>query len=411
MSPAWRATAHAGDFAVVCSGGGARAAYQAGVLHGLARRLPGLAPRIFTGVSAGAINAAYLGAYPGSFLEAAEGLVEMWRAVTPDQVFRTDLGRIAGYLLRRGSGVATRRSRAGRRARALVDSEPLYRFLAARLEGPDGAITGIERNLDAGRVKAVAVSTVSYAEGDTVVWVQARDFVPWQRPGRRIVSARLAVAHLVASSALPMIFPAVRLDGGWHGDGGVRQISPFSPAIHLGAIGIVGISTRPALDRQGIDPLVHRTYPSPARLGGLMLDAVFLELFDEDARRLEKVNQLCRALPDPARENVREIATVVVRPSRDPRRLAAAFESELPRAVRFAGRRLSDGSVGSAELLSLMLFVPGYVDALLELGRSDAEQRAAAIGERLGIEPAPADPANPIDAVDSLAPVEPADPA
>jgi NTE family protein len=222
------------------------------------------------------------------------------------------------------------------------------------------------------------------------------------------------VAHLVASSALPVIFPAVRLDGGWHGDGGVRQISPFSPAIHLGAIGIVGISTRPARDRQGLDPLAHRTYPSPARLGGLMLDAAFLELFDEDARRLEKVNQLCRALPDPAREGVREIATVVVRPSRDPRRLAAAFESELPRSVRFAGRRLSDGSIGSAELLSLMLFVPGYVDALLELGRSDAEERAPAIGERLGIELArtdPIDPVEPIDAADPVAPAEPADPA
>jgi NTE family protein len=393
VSPAWRATARAGDFAVVCSGGGARAAYQAGVLHGLARRLPGLAPRIYTGVSAGAINAAYLGAHPGSFLEATAGLVEMWRSVTPDQVFRTDIGRIAGYLLRRGSGDAARRSRAGRRARALVDSDPLYRFLATRLEGSDGTITGIERNLDAGRVRAVAVSTVSYAEGDTVIWVQARDFEPWQRPGRRIVPARLAVAHLVASSALPMIFPAVRLDGGWHGDGGVHLVAPFSPAIHLGATGILGISTRPAPERAEPDSVAHRTYPSPARIGGLMLDAVFLELFDEDARRLEKVNQLCRALPDPERQRVREIATVVVRPSRDPRRMAAAFESELPRAVRFAGRRLSDGAVGSAELLSLMLFVPGYVEALVELGRADAEERAASIGERLGLAPASLAPA------------------
>lgn len=364
--------------ALVLSGGGARAAYQAGVLAGLAKLHPDLAPAIYTGVSAGAINATFLAAHPGSFVEATGDLVGLWRALSIERVLRTDVGTIAASFARWGGRlVSGGRGRVSRKARSLVDGSPLREFLAGHLQGSDGAITGISRNLDAGRLHAVAISTLHYGSGDTFNWLQARDVEPWLRPGRRIVPARLAVAHVLASAALPIVFPAVRLHGGWHGDGGVRLTAPFSPAIHLGATRILAVSTRRQRSGEESDPRRQRRYPSPAQIGGHLLDAAFLDLFDEDARRLEKVNQICRALPGASDLGFRVIDTLVVRPSRDLRPLAARFESRLPRALRFAGRGLGAGEGGAGSMLSLLLFIPEFLESLIELGQLDAARYGA----------------------------------
>lgn len=370
--------------AVVLSGGGARAAYQAGALAGLARRRPELAPRIFTGVSAGAINATFLAAHPGSFVEATAALAELWRGISTEQVLRTDVATLAGSFVRWGRRLLSGGHGDARKARSLVDATPLRGFLRDHLEGPDGAITGIERNYEAGRIDAAAVTTLNYGSGETVVWVEGRIPEPWRRPGRRIVPARLAVSHVLASAALPIVFPPVRLAGGWHGDGGVRLTSPFSPAIHLGATRVLAVSTRRSRNPAEIDPRALRRFPSPAQVGGQLLDAAFLDLFDDDARRLEKVNQICRALPEAAGLGFRVIDTLVVRPTRDLRPVAARHEHQLPRALRFAGRGLGSGERGGSGMLSLLLFVPGYIAELLELGERDAaelpDEALAAIG-------------------------------
>jgi NTE family protein len=358
--------------AVVLSGGGARAAYQAGALAGIARRCPGLAPRIFTGVSAGAINATFLGAHPGSFAQATAALVQLWRGISTEQVLRTDVATLAGSFARWGRRLLSGGRGDPRKVRSLVDATPLAGFLREHLEGPDGSITGIERNFEAGRLDAVAVTTLNYGSGETVVWVEGRIPEPWLRPGRRIVPSRLAVAHVLASAALPIVFPPVRLAGGWHGDGGVRLTSPFSPAIHLGASRVLAVSTRRARSAEELDPRALRRFPTPAQLGGQLLDAAFLDLFDDDARRLEKVNQICRALPEAGGLGFRVIDTLVVRPSIDLRPVAARHEHRLPRALRFAGRGLGAGERGGAGLLSMLLFAPEYIGELLELGERDA---------------------------------------
>ncbi len=354
------------------SGGGARAAYQAGALAGLARRRPELAPRFYTGVSAGAINATFLAAHPGTFVEATSGLVDLWRGISTEQIFRSDIRSVAGSFARWGVRLVSGGHADPRKARALVDATPLRHFLARHLEGPDGTITGIHTNLSQGRLSAVAVSTLRYGTGDTVVWVQGREIEPWHRPGRPIVRTRLAVSHVLASAALPIVFPAVRLSGGWHGDGGVRLTAPFSPAIHLGASRIVAVSTRQLRGQGQLEPRLWRRYPSPAQIGGQLLDAAFLDLFDDDARRLEKVNQLCRALPDAGRLGFRVIDTLLMRPSTDLRSLATAHEDRLPRALRFAGRGLGVRERGGAGFLSLLMFVPEYIATLIELGEQDA---------------------------------------
>jgi NTE family protein len=363
-----------GGLAVVLSGGGARAAYQAGALASLARRRPELEPRIYTGVSAGAINATFLAAHPGNFAEATAALVDLWRGISADQIFRTDARSVAGSFARWGTRLVSGGFSDPRKARALVDAAPLRDFLRRHLEGPDGTISGIHRNLESGRLKAVAVSTLRYGTGDTVVWVQGRDVQPWHRPGRSIVRTRLAIAHVLASAALPIVFPAVRLSGGWHGDGGVRLTAPFSPAIHLGARRILAVSTRRLRPISDVEPRHWRRYPSPAQVGGQLLDAAFLDLFDDDARRLEKVNQICRALPDADRLGFRVIETLVLRPSADLKLMAAALEDRLPRALRYASRGLGVRETGGSGFLSLLLFIPEYISALLELGLRDASE-------------------------------------
>ena len=374
-----------GDLALVLSGGGARAAYQAGVLHGLARRLPSLHPRIYTGVSAGAINAAFLAAHPGPFVEATAALIALWRQMTIDQVFRTDLRSMTGYFTRWGMRLAGGGARIGRKARALVDTEPLRRFLSRNLEGADGTVRGIRDNLEADRIRAAAVTTLNYGTGETVVWIQGRDVTPWRRPRRRAVPTHLAVAHVLASASLPIVFPAVRLAGGWHGDGGIRLTAPFSPALKLGAGRVLAVSTRHAPPFHEEPKSAIRGYPPPVQVAGQMLNAVFLDLFDEDALRLERINALCRSCPASADLGFRVVDTMVVRPSRDLGRLAAGYERHLPRPFRFASRGLGTRETESPDFLAMLLFVPEYLDDLILIGELDAERRADSVGRLLEI--------------------------
>lgn len=375
----------ASHLALVLSGGGARSAHQAGVLAGLAERLPDLAPTIFTGVSAGAINVAYLAAHRGSFAEATAGLVELWRELTIERVFRADASSLAGYFWRWGrrlvAGGRGSRRVAGRRVRALLDTEPLWSFLRGHL--PDdgrGGIAGIRQNIAAGKLHAVGVTSLEYGTGRTITWVQGREATPWQRGQRGAQPTRLAVAHVMASAALPILFPAIHLAGGWHGDGGIRLTAPMSPALKLGAEKILALSTRHRKSpEERVDSAIHG-YPPPAQIAGQLLSAVFLDLFDQDADRLARINALCRACPDGAESlGFRVIETEVVRPSEDLGRLAAHHEARLPRPFRFATRGLGTRETKSPDFLSLLLFQPDYIEELIQVGRRDAETFAPTI--------------------------------
>lgn len=354
--------------ALVLSGGGARSAYQAGLLAGLARQLPALRPAILAGVSAGAINVAHLAAHRGTFAEATTSLVGLWRSITLDQVFRTDLAALAGGITR----IAARLLSGGRAARrsdswSLLDTRPLRHFLSTHLpdDGRRG-ILGIDQNLAEERLLAAAVTTLDYGTGQTVTWVQGREAIPWSRGRRRAAPVRLTVEHVMASAALPIAFPAIPLAGSWHGDGGVRLLAPMSPALKLGAEKILAISTR--AKRPPIERLEStlRGYPPPAHVAGQLLSSAFLDLFDQDADRLQRVNALCRAAPEAAEElGFRVIATRTLRPSSDLARLAIPHEPSLPRPLRFATRGLGTRDTGSPDFLSLLLFLPAYVEDLL----------------------------------------------
>lgn len=367
-----------GDLAIVLSGGGARSAYQAGVLRGLARNIPGLRFPIVLGVSAGAINAAFLASHPGDTLEATEDLARLWAGLHVEDIFRLDTPSLTQNLmrwLRWASRLASGGSLLGPEIRGLVDTEPLRGTLQRASAVVDGELIGISRNLERGRLKAVALITLNYATGQTVTWVQGHDIQEWDQPQRRSVHARLTVEHVMASSALPLVFPAIRLGRSYYGDGGVRLSAPLSPALRLGASRILAISARYERSREEADQPQIVGYPPPAQVLSNLLNAVFLDVLDEDVRRLESLNPLIEKVPAAERNGLRPVAIRVLRPSADLGRLSASYEPQLPEGFRLLTRSLGTRQTTTPDFLSYLMFQPDYLEHLVNLGEADAVAR------------------------------------
>lgn len=359
---------------LVLTGGGARGAYQVGVLRALARARPELEFEVLTGVSAGAINAAFLAAHPGNFLERVEALRELWAGLEVDAVIEVADRWFLKNALRAGLRLVSGGQGPAWKARALVDTAPLNSLLAAHLDTDgDGLLGGIERNLANGRHRAVAVTGSCYTTGRSVTWVAGNAPEVWDRPNRRAVRTELRLEHVLASSALPLLFPAVEVEGRWYGDGGVRLTAPLAPAIHLGASRILTVPTRFAGRDGESDDAMATDYPPPAQVAGVLLNAIFLDLVDQDALQLERINQLLERTPE-QHPDLRRIALEIVRPSEDLGRTANEYEARLPRGLRFLTRGLGTKEVRSNDLLSLLMFQSDYVEHLLDLGEQDGQR-------------------------------------
>jgi len=377
----------ASDLALMLSGGGARAAYQVGVLRVLARQLPDVVPGILTGVSAGGINAAYLAAHPEPFAEKLDMLAEVWSNIRIDDVFRVDLRDLAARTLRWGGRLLSGGKHPLPPARSMVDTVPLRELLGRLLQDDGRGIPGIARNIEAGWLRAVALTASSYTTGQTLTWVQACEdcgIETWERPQRKSEAGVLRVDHVLASSALPFFFPAVEVDGAWYGDGGIRLTDPLSPAVHLGARRILAVTTRYARTREEADRPTINGYPPPAQVAGALYNAIFLDQLDGDAFQLQQINRLIARLPETQRDGLRHIDLLLLRPSVDLGRLANAYEPELPRAFRFLTRGLGTRETRSNDMLSLVMFQSDYVRRLVELGEADALARMEKIRAFLG---------------------------
>ncbi len=369
------------DLALVLSGGGARAAYQVGFLRLLARELPHIVPGILTGVSAGGINAAYLGARQEPFSEKVEDLARIWSSLSIDEVFRVDLRDLASRTLRWGGRLMAGGASLPA-ARSFVDTAPLRVLLERVLEADGGVLTGIRQSLGAGWLRAVALTASNYTTGQSITWVQTRDdcrIPTWERPQRKSDTCALHVDHVMASAALPLLFPAVHIDGAWYGDGGIRLTAPLSPAVHLGAKQIIAVSTRYARSREEADRPAVAGYPPPAQVAGVLLNAIFLDLLDGDALHMQQINELVARLPEGQRDGLRHIDLLILRPSEDLGRLANAYEPQLPRAFRFLTRGLGTRETRSNDLLSLVMFQSNYIKRLIEMGEADASARMSEI--------------------------------
>lgn len=377
------APATKGGLGIVLTGGGARAAYQTGLLRWIGRRHPDLRVPFVTGISAGAINAAMIASHHGSFKQATEELTALWQGLTTEDIFRTDFVSLTKTILAWGSRLLLGGFIKVPEARALLDTAPLRRTLEEALINVDGELTGIRYNLTLGGSRAVAFGTTSYTTGQSIIWVEGENPTLWERPNRRSVQAQLTIEHVMASAALPLFFPAVRLGNAWYGDGGIRLTAPLSPALHLGATHVMAVATRHERSQAQADAPTIAGYPPPAQVMGVLLNSVFLDVIDQDALRLERMNDLIDRLPESDRIGMRHIKLKVLRPSIDLGQLASEYEPQLPKAFRLLTRGFGSKETTSPDVLSMLMFQEDYLSRLVELGEADAESRADELDEFL----------------------------
>jgi NTE family protein len=372
--------------AIVLAGGGARCAYQAGVLRAWAKRFPDLKVPIYTGVSAGAINSAFLANHEGSFKQAVDDLCSLWGELRTEKVldprFLRLTGRALGWGARLALGALSRRSH----TRGLVDTSPLRHLLLERLCGGDEecGLPGVERKLAKGTLESLALTSTNYATGRAITWVQGRQ-LDTRHGIHQSRNCRLSVDHVMASASIPLFFPAVRLDDGWHGDGGVRQTAPFSPALHLGARRILAIS--PRRSRADLSGLAAESehYPPPAQIIGILMNAVFLDNLDHDVETMQRINSLLHDLPTEERQGLVPVELVVIRPSADIGRIAGEYEHRLPWTFRYLTRGWGTRESRASDSIAMLLFEADYTRRLMDLGEEDGEARLPEV-ERLVLE-------------------------
>jgi NTE family protein len=272
--------------------------------------------------------------------------------------------------------------------RGLVDTTPLAHLLQRVLDClPGRPVEGILRNLQEGELRAVALMTLDYTTGQSVRWFQGGRMDEFEGPNRRSELTELTLEHVLASSALPFLFPAVRIGKSWHGDGGIRLAAPLSPAVHLGATRIIAMSTgyqRTAAE--ATHPMLHG-YPPTAQILSQMMNAVFLDVIDEDVVRMERMNELLRKLPPEHRDGLKPIDLLVLRPSVDLGKLALDYEHRLPRKVKLLTRALGARETESPDVLSMLMFEPQYTKRIIDIGEADVDGRLDDIRNFLGEPP------------------------
>ena len=376
-----------GELAVMLTGGGARAAYQVGLLKGIARHFPNLRIEIITGVSAGAINAIFLAAHGGSLAEKSECLERLWCELSCESIYQFDWKMFLPFRSALASVLPKKSRFTKTRPHGLMDTSPLRRLLSKTLSVPPWLpIPGIEENLRTGNLTALALMTLDYSTGQTVRWVQGRYFDIHEGPIRRTALTRFTVDHVMASSALPFVFPAVRIGNAWHGDGGIRLAAPLSSAVHLGATRIIAMSTgyQPTADEAARPSIIG--YPPAAQLLNQLVNAVFLDAIDEDVVRMERMNEMIRKMEPYERNGLKPIDLLVLRPSVDLGKVAGDYEKYLPRKLKLLVRALGAKETDSPDFLSLLLFEPEFTRRIIDIGSADVEARIDEIRAFLGEE-------------------------
>ena len=370
---------------LVLTGGGARAAYQVGVLRAISELLPKDIRNpfpIISGTSAGAVNAAVLAANGSDFRRGVRQLMSVWKNFHAHHVYRADPAGV--FLNTSRFALATLLGGGlGRRTQvSLLDNSPLAELLRTRLD-----FSTIQAAIDGGDLTAVSVTCSGYTSGQSVTFFQGVPGVePWQRARRIGIAMPIGVDHVLASSALPFIFPAVHIHREYFGDGSMRQTAPLSPALHLGADRLFIIGVGRQLQANVSERTKTEGYPSLAQIAGHCLNSIFLDALEVDLERLQRVNRTLARLPPTARNDnalpLHQVDFRLFSPSVELERIAMSFVHELPRSMRILlhGALTRRGS----NLVSYLLFEKAYCRALIQLGYDDSMGRKDDIMEFLG---------------------------
>jgi len=365
---------HKEKVGLILTGGGARAAYQVGVLKAVAEFLPYRAQvpfKVISGTSAGALNAITLAVNARHFRKGVRYLLNIWNNAHVTDIYRADaigvlsnsLRWVFGLLLSvLGSNWLNRVS--------LLDNSPLRTFLERALP-----CDLIQRHIDDGLVHAVSVTASGYGSGHSVTFYQgAQDIEPWKRTRRVGVPTQLDIQHMMASSAIPFIFPAVHVNREFFGDGSMRQIAPISSALHLGAerVLVVGVGHSTSEDLERRSKIEH--YPALAEIAGHALDSIFIDGLEVDLERLQRINRTLKALPEEMHRSLdlRHVEALVISPSQPLEKIAERYIHNLPWTIRLLLRLAGVMRGSGANLVSYLLFDKHYCRALIDLGYQDA---------------------------------------
>jgi NTE family protein len=360
---------------LVLTGGGARSAYQVGVLKGIAdlmRRGSACPFPIITGTSAGAVSAIALASDAAHFRRSIYAIERVWREFRVHHVFKAD----AASMLKSGLHWFLAFLTGGwlvQPPHALFDNAPLWELLRTHLH-----FEGIPRSLYKTHLHAIGISATCYGDADSVTFFAAEPTAePWTRVYRKGVRATLTLDHLMASLAIPFLFRPVLLNDAYYGDGAMRQTSPLSPAILLGATRLLIIGVNDPVPIGGAHARQAPIEPTFSQMFGFMLDSLFMDTLNANLERINRYNESAGMQP---------IDTLVITPSRDVNEVARRHVDELPRTLRTLLRALGAHNAPNSLLLSYLLFERGFTREMIEMGYEDARTRAGEIRDFLQLE-------------------------
>ncbi len=361
--------------ALVLPGGGARGAYQVGVLKAIDELAAhGKNPfPVICGTSAGAINAAVMASHAHEFSTGVQRLEKFWRSMYCARVYRTDAWTVFKHAMRFAINLFS----AGlirTDPKAFLDNMPLRRFLQSTLR-----LEGIQTAIDLGALRGVAVTASGYTSASATSYFQAQaGIAAWERTRRRGTATRLDIHHLLASAALPILFPAERIGNEYFGDGGMRMVAPLSPAIHLGANRIMVIGTRD--EKPDLPPESPTHYPSAGEIGGYLMDTIFMDTLNADLARMRRINRTLELVPEEKRmqAGLIKIDSLVIKPSKDLRHITRDHVREIPLSVQLLLRALG-GWGRDWRMASYLLFASSYCSELIDLGYADGMNAQAEI--------------------------------
>ncbi|AWB64955.1 patatin [Saccharobesus litoralis] len=355
---------------LVLSGGGARAAYQVGVLKAISTAIPrnyGLPFPIVCGTSAGAINSTALACYASCYHLGVKKLEWVWKNFTTDQVYKSDwVGATRHFMRTMLAG--TQAEYAIPRAVSLFNNVPLRLLLTKLLD-----FKRIDQNLLNGYLRALSTTASSYSTGESVCFFQAdKDIQTWHRSKRRGQKCMINVEHLMASSAIPMIFPSIEIQHEHFGDGSLHQLAPLSPPVHLGAdkILIIGLAQS---NKPSAHNIQHTNPPGVGGIVGHLLDTIFNEALNADLERLQRINKTLDYVPPENQQQLglKKIETMLIRPSKSFNRIAHKHYHEMPYAIKTMLRSIGINARSESSIVSYLLFEKAYTRELIELGFHD----------------------------------------